>query len=377
MSDGSLVYLFSSNIRPLYVQDILDVLAAPTGASYFFRYEEKYVAPAARESDLAGRGALVHFAIQQEARYHAPAFIPVRRAQVVAGSLKAGMFVIEFIVGDYVALKGAAADTAKPDELAAAVRRYTDALEEAAVERPYDWSASLGPDLFSDSVSPLELSPGDAEAFRSTARTLQRTEWFRRARFVRVLRVQKGASGAKAVPLIAGFYQFEAGATYQLELTHFQPGDVTGHETFKISAGAELLQVIGRQSFEISSRYDLVRIPVHATLPARDEARETILAIAPSEGVQGPTIQLPIRVQPPKGRAAALTAASAVVLVLFGLPAVFTTIPQGFKFLLVFVGALGASWIQGFGWTVSVPAGLGFTGRSASSASSTGEAGRH
>src|SRR4051812_9621443 len=101
-----LLYLFSSNIRPLYVQDILDVLAAPRGQRHQFRYEEQYVAANIRTGTFKGATALVLFAIQQEAQYHEPAFIPARKAEIVTVGQRAGIYVIDFVVGDYIALKG-------------------------------------------------------------------------------------------------------------------------------------------------------------------------------------------------------------------------------------------------------------------------------
>src|SRR6202043_237644 len=83
-SGPSLLYLYSSNIRPLYEQDILDLLASPHNLLYQFRYEARYVETNTRAEwlSLAGKTALIHFSLQQEAKFHEPAFIPVRLVTV-------------------------------------------------------------------------------------------------------------------------------------------------------------------------------------------------------------------------------------------------------------------------------------------------------
>jgi hypothetical protein len=105
-SDGSLLYLYSSNIRPLYEQDILDLLASPHNLPYQFRYESRYVEENTRAEwlGLTGKMALIHFSLQQEAKFHEPAFIPVRLATVQRAFHLGDIHVLELNLGAYVAL---------------------------------------------------------------------------------------------------------------------------------------------------------------------------------------------------------------------------------------------------------------------------------
>jgi hypothetical protein len=65
------LYLFSSNQSPLYAQDILNVLGAPVGHPYTFRYDAKYLSEGLREgwAGLKGTRAVVVFSLQQRARF--------------------------------------------------------------------------------------------------------------------------------------------------------------------------------------------------------------------------------------------------------------------------------------------------------------------
>jgi hypothetical protein len=351
-----LLYLFSSNIRPLYIQDILDVLAAPRRARYQFRYAQNYVDPDLMKATITGEEAVVHFSIQQEAQYHAPAFIPIRRAKVVDAGLRADIYVVTFEVTDYIALT-----REENEHPSAPVTRYAAALAQAHIKRPYGPSASLAPDLRDTAREVFDPDSDEANAFASTAKLLQRTEWFRGARFVRVTALREGPTNGPEVASSDGTYVLTAGSTYAIELTHYEPGEVTDRQTFTISADDDVVQVIGKPGFDIASKYDYIRVFLHASLPARDEPRETVVTIEPSPGVQGPTVRLPVRVIAPRGRTAALAAASAIILLLFGLPAVFTTWPQGWKFALVFIGAIALSLVQSYGVPLSIPSGFGLT----------------
>src|SRR3954452_5601479 len=97
------LYLFSSNQSPRYAQDVIDLLAYPEGSHYTFRYDAKYVEgfdPAhphtpvpgttldswsdlKRTTKKAGAKVIVIFSIQQAAKFHDPAFLPVRLGEVV------------------------------------------------------------------------------------------------------------------------------------------------------------------------------------------------------------------------------------------------------------------------------------------------------
>jgi hypothetical protein len=279
---------------------------------------------------------------------------------VINADVRAGIFVVDFAVGDYVAL-ALNQEEEERHRLSDAVRRYAAALADADVGRPYRLSASLGTDLSGASNGLFETAPEPAAAFRRTAELLQRTEWFRRARFVRVTRICEGTTGGRDIRLADGHYELVAGSSYELELTHYEPGDVTDRQPFSITTDGDLVQIIGRPGFDVASRYDYVRVFLHTSLPPRGEASDTVLTVQPDATVEGPTIRLPIRVVPPAGDAVKVAAGSALTLFLLGLPAVATDLPPWFKGALLLFGALGASYLQTFGFKLFVPSWTGLT----------------
>ena len=101
------LYLFSSNQSPLYEQDILDVLAGPSGGVHRFRYDIPYVEnvsaedgghqTAAKWKEIeTGTPVLILFSLQQAAQYFEPAFIPIRKGEVLKTYVVGSRLFIDF-----------------------------------------------------------------------------------------------------------------------------------------------------------------------------------------------------------------------------------------------------------------------------------------
>src|SRR5690349_6980055 len=109
-----LLYLFSSNIRPVYEQDVLNAMAGAAGQRYWFRYREQYVSEAAAKAwpRLVGRKALLHFSLQQPKQYHEAVFFPFRLARVTATSVEGALYGVEFELRQAVSLMEPTSDKA-------------------------------------------------------------------------------------------------------------------------------------------------------------------------------------------------------------------------------------------------------------------------
>jgi len=132
-----------------------------------------------------------------------------------------------------------------------------------------------------------------------------------------------------------------------------QPREVASRTTFAIGSAEEVLKVIGLPEFDIASRYDLVRVPLHAP-PLSEEARETVLTIAPKIArTQGPHLNLRLRI---KRHPSPVTAAGAAgLLLLAGLPGAFGDLA---RMAVVGLGAVIAFTFFYYGWVrVTAPRG--------------------
>jgi hypothetical protein len=310
------VYLFSSNIRPLYEQDILNVLAAPIGTRYSFRYEGNYVQEDLRRiwgPELQGVSALVLFSLQQLARYHDPVVFPVRQAiveqaQVLGGSI----YLVDFVLDRIVALSKPSDNTSDSFRFRTPAGQFmktlSDRLGQAKV--PYQAAASIGPDLRQDAELPMDSTSDEIELLDRNGQFLSRTDSFATSWFLHVagLSRERNADMETARRSLldepSRSYRLQGGQTYHLQIIHRQPKDVVEQCSFNVEADEESLRIIGRRGFTIGSRYDRILIPVHAVAPSDGQTRQSFIAIEP-ERVRGPSIRVPVTVTPSTGTAAA------------------------------------------------------------------------
>lgn len=312
------LYLFTSNMRPLYEQDAIDVLAAASGTRYRFRYQSDahrdYLGTGLRErwrnNTLVGLPSLVCFSIQQEAGYHPSAFIPVRFGTVVRTREEGSPHIVDFEIGRYVAL---ALDRDRMGEL---VRAFSDDLKAKLGETPdVKKSAVLGP------LAP-GLESGDEEdplPWENTVEYLSRTLSFRNHVFIRYSGIREMGSDNE-VQFDEGVAPLTAGRTYELRVTHLQPQETAEVRGYEVAVDGEIIALIGQREILISSRYDTVPILLHA--PDRDDVRETVVTVRPSAGVRGASIRVRIRVLPNKARQVGGAIGTALSLLLIAMPGI-------------------------------------------------------
>jgi len=109
-SDSSVLHLFSSDSRTLYLQDCFEILALPGGAVHRFRYDKSWLElgteAEARDStwlELAKRKqrVLVHFVAASSKRYGERVLVPLRWGRVVGAFVEGDAYFVDFEVGGY------------------------------------------------------------------------------------------------------------------------------------------------------------------------------------------------------------------------------------------------------------------------------------
>ena len=329
--EGQRLYLFSSNAQPLYAQHALNILAMPAGARTTLRYSSKWVNDQAKETwgpELDGCPVLMHFALQQQAHYVAPAFFPLRTGEVVKATKLGQYHFVDVAVRDYAALKWPMSEEEgswQESELAGPVDAYRRFLQQHNIGRPYPSSAALGVDVLEqarseviDTASAGDPDQRDTECFRRNAEYLQRAESFKDTRFVRFLRLtDSGKNGVSPKTELSGdppCLEVTAGHTYEIEIFSFQPRGVETPESFVVSADGVAIQLIGRAGFEVASHYDRIKLAFRPALSANASSVQTLVVIEPGPGVRGPRIELPFEVRDQRGVRPATVAASIVSL---------------------------------------------------------------
>ncbi len=329
--EGRRLYLFSSNVQPLYAQHALNILAMPAGRRTTLRYSCRWVNDEAKQvwgCRLDGQPVLMHFALQQQAHFFEPAFFPLRTGHVVKATKEGQYHFVEVAVGDYVALKWPMSEEEgrwQESELAGPVAAYRSFLDEHSIGRPYPSSAALGNDVLEEAQAEVvDTAPaGDAgqrdiELFRRNAEYLQRTQSFNKTRFIRFLRLaESGKNDASAQTRLSGdppCLEVTAGRTYEIEIFSFQPHGVDTPEPFVVSADGVAIQLIGQAGFEVASHYDRIKLAIRPQLPANARSVQALVLIEPGAQVRGPRIELPFKVRDRRGIRPVTVAGSVVSL---------------------------------------------------------------
>lgn len=351
MSDEPCLYLFTSNLRPLYAQDAIDLLAAPEGLHHRFRYRQRWISPDARGLANAGENArghriLVVFSLQQKYRYHDPAYIPLRWGSLLGIHREGSAFVVSFELEKYASLPlQRVPETGRLDEekLGDEVQRFSASLSQLLGQRGHPgaddedqrFSATVGKTL--DGV--LDPSNDQSLIWEQSVTYLGGTLTFAGHRFFRIDGIRREAKGERE-GIENGRYELTSGVDYELAVVHHQPREVSGVEHFIAEVDGEIVQLIGEGKIEISSEYD--RVPVLLHLPRQEQPRDATVVIRPEGSTQGPRVALPMRSRPGKVRTAVASALGASVVVAAALPGIFGSWPGEVRALVVSAGALAA-----------------------------------
>jgi hypothetical protein len=332
--DGRLVrkatlHLFTSNIRPLYEQDAIDLLGMPNRCFYRFRYDAEWLNPAAeaawQASALQGARCIVYFSLQQQAGYYAPAFIPLRYGTVEGTEVLGSARVVHFTLEDYASLR-------KPvmhgESYRSNVRDFTNQLAGTLLGATPEGGRSATLSEFGPPDGLFE-SAGQPFVFEALVDYLSQTQSFQNHLFVRVEGVREVGSATVVTPR-DGQFTLVAGRNYELIVAHYQgTRSVTTTSRFQISTDSEIVALIGPDTFTISSRYDALSLQFH--LPSRDDSLYSQIIIQPMDSALGPEIRVPLLVGPTKIRKFGAPVLAFLALLGVGAPSVFTQLSDPVK----------------------------------------------
>lgn len=294
-NDEAWLHLFTSNLRELYISDAIDLLAAPEGLHYRFRYEAKYLSESARakwqvSEALAGYPVAVHFSLQHPADFHPAAFIPLRCGTVVRTAVEGGTCIAYFRLGGYLPLADRPENVAS--ERARRVRQYSAELRTLLPGATPDDAvhATIG----KSPASLVEPTGNAGRDFETQVRYLTPSVPMYRRTYFRVASIVTAEGGDVRVGE-NGVISFIAGTEYVLNIAYYL------HEPLAESARIELvspdsLTVVGDNELVVRSRYDV--IPVRLFPPFRENLVSIELAIKTVQPTLGPVVRLPIVIRP-------------------------------------------------------------------------------
>lgn len=354
----SLLYVYSSDEQPQYAQVVLDAIAAPTGLTVTFRYHSQWVDPVTQTKwdSLRGERALIHFSLQQPARYHSAVIFPVRTASVVRADREGDIFLLDLAVDELVTYRQPS-NMVRPD-WSERHSQYRELLDRLHVLTPYEVGVTWGGQNVLDQYAPF-LDQGNAHPppnhgsnsvhrLNLIMQYLSRTHTFKDARFLQVLRLIASTEPLDEVPFdpASQCYHLKPAANYELQVLQYQPELISATSTFSLSIDSSIVRILGEPFLRVSAEYDRLRVGLCTTDAPNARERRTVLSIKPDAGVTGPEIRLPMHIQTPAGRTVATAAATGAALVALGLPGLLTEIPTAARASILFFGAAGATWLS-------------------------------
>lgn len=319
----SCLYLFTSSIRELYIADAVDLLAAPEGALYRFRYDSAYVDEATRSEwespALVGCQVAVNFSLQHPADFHPAIFIPLRAGVLEATQVEGDTYVVYFRVGRYLSL----VDEARwsPKERKVPVQEYTAEVKKllGAGRNPDDSiHAILGPQPTS-----IFSSLQDAgKSFAAVVRFLTPGLSFSPRIYWRVAQIVNNA-GRKPISIDSrGNLSLTAGQDYTLYLAHYQYDPLSSEAVLGLSV-PKSMELVGPDRITLRSRYDM--IPIRLFCLHREDVVTAELSIATEYPSKGPTVRIPVVVSPSIGQAASSPLLGVAAAIALAMPAIFAS----------------------------------------------------
>lgn len=304
------LHLFSSNIRELYIADTIDLLAAPRGFIYQFRYQEEYVQDAAagrwsgkavRDGGLQGVRVITYFSLQHSANFHPAAYIPLRYGEVVDAYVEGNTFIVLFKLLDYAPLRDPQKDSGRDaivQKFSQKIRdilspSYPDFADEEGKAQPERRSATMGtsPEILIDAVG------DEGDKFERVARYMSEALGPQQARlFFRVSSIWKGNAKSPEALTKHGYLEIVAGNHYRIDVAHYQPsGSPPDGSVLHVDTPTGL-DLLSPAEMPLRSRYDVM--PVRLFAPFRDAETQGELTIRVQEPARGANFRIPIRIAP-------------------------------------------------------------------------------
>ncbi|MEW5863233.1 MAG: hypothetical protein AB1773_06505 [Pseudomonadota bacterium] len=264
------VVMLSSGQRPRYRDDIIRVMALPTGGRTQFRYRKQHV-PDDLFRELSNNGlreseALVAY-LDTSNKDRAPEIVPCRFCRIVDSEGEGEFVVIRFEVGDF----------AMVDKDANVQSAVTEALLNGASLPKWEDGKLGGHFLVALKNRPDGCrSDQDRRAWQAVVGILGGRADFRDCPFFYNLRSVVAEDAKTPVPFCEDKYALEPDKIYRADVVHYAPPTVAGQQggpwgQLKVSAQGNGVQSLTTQPLAIDSPYDIKRVYFRTTGEARKQ----------------------------------------------------------------------------------------------------------
>ena len=335
--ERQIIHLFSSDARELYIQDCIDLLALPKGATLRFRYAENYLEESEKIRNSAqGEIVFTYFVSQKREDPTELLIVPLRQCKLIRVTNKDKFIFLDLQIGDYLSV-GQVSEILDFDEKIilndglsiSEVSKFTENLQlqlgniphKEKLEMKWNTSGKSGVIRSNDKITTFRNNQDlENKKFKDTSDILFeltkntnnfspdfKIESLYQISEVKVLGGEKAdvrvtVKSEKTVPFKNG-YTFESRVKYAIEILQFKT--TTDRSPVLKFEQSDLLNATTPTLVSLASNYDYLRFEFTAK-PRDDEAQSYISFTLDSndstkreKGYIYPKLSLPISVVPP------------------------------------------------------------------------------
>jgi hypothetical protein len=322
--------LSTSDARPKYSKDILNVLALPQGSKYQFRYENNYIPSDLKHHLAKNKGILkgVKVLIAFKSKLHENNFIvPIRWAVLDEIKKISDFYIIKFEIGNYPVVD------AEPSI-------------ESICKKTNDFLCTLNA---VDSTLPVLkgyenlVNPDDEErnidAWVLVSKQLALHPTFSNVHFLRVSTIRDIED--KSLSLANNFYECKEVSFYNFYIDYYAINYVKAETEINIKINSELVRLASNSVVSLDSRYDSFKTSFQTyEVPGNSFAEISIFANCENDQLPKTSVSIPLKIIKSKNLLFLRIIASTLGATLLAIPSLLE--PTTNKFIKVLLIALGA-----------------------------------
>lgn len=330
----SVLVLFSSDSNPQYKKDIFNVIALPSNASYRFRYKEKYISEELKKllDQKCVSNALIVFRTNSVEASVDPFMVPLRWAVIKEIDHIGNIYIIDFVVGEYVTFADNYAQTCNSYE-----KNKSFSKEYFARDKRNDEFVSIYNSDLEECLTKDQASQDDA--WVQVIEALGKSDIFSDSFFFRVLLPENGNNEQ---------FTIMEGQSNEITIVHYNVDDHNVHSAdAKIRYDKSLITSVCGDVDRIECRYDRNKYIFIAKGLSHDVRTEIFFSIEGDVAGNNLGVRIPVVIKKAMRVRLVRWTLSFLGAIFVGLSGVFPCLPLIWKALAFGLGSLliSSSWL--------------------------------
>lgn len=326
--------LFTSDSRPRYATDILNVLALPCGFPYHFRYDTKYISSELKNEfenlSPAGTKLMIAFKDESVTSIDTPFMVPIRWAVLQNIELLPDFYIVNFTLDGYPVYSKEY--TVEKAAIADQCRKYLGQIPTGTCNLPVQFGLTPFVELRTTS---------ERAGWIDVAKRLALHENFSVTHFLRIAEILD-ENGRRLQVTSEGELILHEQQYARIRIDYFALNFGSQLSELMITGDSSLLRVASRPDIPLDSRYDSTKVLIHGSpVPGRTVTGLNISTKDSRLGAPQTHLFIPFLIRRSKGILLWRITLSGIGAGLVATPGILgTTVSSTVQILIACVGAL-------------------------------------